>query len=133
MRSAAVGCVMLALSSSAWAQEAVPNPTMAVLPLRVEGLQSNEVDRLNDLVRVRAATRFQVQSKETTTDLLEASQSLGVDCDLNAATCGSKLGTIADVSFVLLGSAVGGLDREIGVDLRIVDVKLAIETRRVSG
>jgi hypothetical protein len=104
---------------------------MAVLPLRVEGLQLNDVQRLNLMVRQRAATRggYQVQSERTTVELVEASQGLGLDCDVNDARCASQLGKIADVATVLVGRAVGGLDGYIGLDLRIIDVASAAERR----
>jgi hypothetical protein len=126
----AVAC---ALSCAAEARAA----TMAVLPLRAEGLQLNEAQRLNLLVRMRAASRggHVVQSEELTTNLVEASQSLGVDCDVNAVQCGAELGKIADVELVLLGRATSVDDagaRFIGVTLRVVDVKGAREQRRVT-
>lgn len=116
------------------APTAVPARTIAVLPLRVEGLQLNEVQRINVQLRLRAETRgnFEVQSESDTTQLLEASQSLGLNCDVNAIECGVRLGQIADVAFVLLGRATGGLDAHVGIDVSVVDVKAGTVSRRIS-
>lgn len=115
-------------------------PTLAVLPLRAEGLQLNEANRLNLLLRARSSTRggYAVQGEDLTNQLVEASQDLGVNCDINAVACGVDLGKLADVDFVLLGravkiAAVGNEPAAIGIDVQLVDVKAAIGLRRIIG
>ncbi|MDP2343421.1 MAG: PEGA domain-containing protein [Deltaproteobacteria bacterium] len=119
--------------------------TLAVLPLRAEGLQLNEANRLNLLLAARSSTRggFELQDQTLTTQLVEASQALGVDCDVNAVGCAVELGKLADVDFVLIGRAVklpslegpsGNIDPPtVGLNVQLVDVKLGIETRRIIG
>ncbi len=117
--------------------------TVALLPLRAEGLQLNEANRLNELLRSRSSTSgLDVQDPELTTQLIEASQALGVHCDVNAVGCGVEMGKLAGVQFVVLGQAVKlpavpNLARvtepTIGLDLQLVDVKLAEVTRRIIG
>jgi len=115
---------------------------MAVLPLRADGLQLNEANRLNLSLRARAGTRggYDVQGADLTTQLVEAAQGLGIDCDVNAVACGVELGRIADVEFVLLGRAAlvpastppaVVVDKSVGVDVTVVDVKAGIAVRRV--
>jgi hypothetical protein len=109
-------------------------PTIAVLPLRVEGLQLNEIQRINVQMRARASSRggYDVQAEGDTTQLVEASQSLGLDCDVNAIECGVRVGQIADVAYVLVGRATGGLDGHVGIDASLIDVKAGGAVRRVS-
>lgn len=141
--AALASLVVVVAASAAHAEDAAPGGrTIAVLPLRADALQLNEAQRLNLLVRQRAKTRggYDVQGEETTTQLLEASQNLGLDCDVNAAECGTQIGRIADVDFVLMGRATGGLvdtskpgtSAMVGVDLRLIDVKKGAELRHVS-
>jgi hypothetical protein len=134
-RSSLACSLLLALGAAG----AVDAATIAVLPLRAEGLQLNEANRLNLLLRARAGTRggFTVQGEQLTTQLVEASQALGVDCDLNAVACGVEVGTLADVEFVLLGRATrlgapGAADARFGVEVQLVDVK-AGSAKRVIG
>ena len=142
LRTALVSLVLLPLaaSSTSWAA-----PSLAVLPLRAEGLQLNEANRLNLMLQARAGTRggYDVQDQTLTTQLVEASQALGVDCDVNAVACAIELGKLADVQFVLIGQAAklpslpganGNVDAPtIGVHVQLVDVKRAITTRRIIG
>lgn len=123
-----------------FAARAQTAPTMAVLPLRAEGLQLNEANRLNLLLRARATTRggYAVQGQDLTNQLVEASQALGVDCDINAAACGVELGKLADVEFVLIGRGVklaASADSPacFGIDVQLVDVKAGLGLRRVIG
>ena len=125
---------------AARAQTQTPAPSMAVLPLRAEGLQLNEANRLNLLLRARATTRggYAVQGQDLTNQLVEASQALGVDCDINAAACGVELGKLADVEFVLIGRGVklaasGDTPACFGIDVQLVDVKAGVGRRRVIG
>lgn len=125
---------LLTLSSAPARAQARPGAsTIAVLPLRVENLQQNEVQRLTAQLRARASTRggYDVQSEQLTTELLEASQSLGLDCDVNAVGCGTKIGKIADVDLILLGRAAG-LEEGVGLDLRVIDVRQGAEVRRAT-
>jgi hypothetical protein len=138
-----IGASLFSLDASA--VDAAPKKTIAVLPLRADALQLNEANRLNFLLRQRAATRggYDVQSEETTTQLLEASQNLGLDCDVQATECGTQIGKIADVDLVMLGRASGGLVSNdanaaagaapmVGIDVRLIDVKRGAELRHVS-
>ncbi len=135
--------VLLLLLPMATASPSMALPSLAVLPLRSEGLRLNEANRLNQLLQTRAATSYELQDQELTTQLVEASQALGVDCDVNALGCGVELGKLADVQFVLLGQAVklpalpdpsGALGGPtIGLDLQVVDVKQGVTTRRITG
>ncbi len=123
---------MMSTSSSA--------SSLALLPLGAEGLQLNEANRLNELLQARSTLRgYDVQDQELTTQLIEASQALGVRCDVNAVGCGVELGKLAGVQFVLVGQAaklpvVGGEGRDaptIGLDLRLIDVKQGFVIRRI--
>lgn len=115
-------------------------PTLAVLPLRAEGLQLNEANRLNLMLRARASTRgsYAVQGEELTTQLVEASQGLGIDCDVNAVSCAVEIGKIADAAFVVVGRAVkqpgmsiDGVEHApaIGLQVLLVDVQAGREVR----
>jgi len=122
--------------AAAVADGPAPAPTLAMLPLRATDLPTNEVVRLNTLLRARAATRggYEVQAAELTNDLVDAAQGLGLDCAVDTVACGTELGRIVDVRFVLLGQAAaipggGG----VGVDLSLVDVGAGTLVRRVRG
>jgi hypothetical protein len=115
-------------------------PTLAVLPLRAEGLQLNEANRLNLMLRARASTRssYAVQGEDLTTQLVEASQGLGIDCDVNAVSCAVEIGKIADAAFVVVGRAakqtgvtVDGVEQApaIGLQVLLVDVQAGREVR----
>ncbi len=109
-----------------------PERRIAVFPVRVSELQLNDVQRLNQVIRDATASdeSLRVQNEKLTTSLLESSQDLGVECDVNAVECAIGLGEIADVELVVLGAA-GGLDQGIGLDLRLVDVTQKKVRRRV--
>ena len=111
-----------------------PTPTLAMLPLRTTDLPINEVNRLNTLLRARATTRggFEVQAADLTNDLVDAAQGLGLDCAIDTVACGTELGRIVDVRFVLLGQ-VGAIPGSggVGVDLSVVDVGAGSLVRRV--
>jgi hypothetical protein len=118
------------------AAEPSTKPGLAMLPLRATDLPTNEVARLNTLLRARAATRggYEVQAAELTNDLVDAAQGLGLDCAVDTVACGTELGRIVDMQFVLLGQAAaipggGG----VGVDLSLVDVGAGTLVRRVRG
>ena len=119
--------------------QATAKPSVAVLPLKASGLQLNEVQRLDLLVRTRfeQSGRFVVQDASSTTKLLEAAQGLGLDCDVNAIACARDVGQIADVALVVLGAAAlvdeGAAEERVGVDLVLIDVKQGTVVRRVSG
>jgi hypothetical protein len=128
--------VVVGLMAGPAAAEASTPPTLAMLPLRATDLPTNEVARLNTLLRARAATRggYDVQAAELTTDLVDAAQGLGLDCAVDTVACGVELGRIVDVRFVLLGQAAaipGGAG--VGVDLSLVDVAGGTLVRRVRG
>ncbi len=124
-------------------------PSLAVLPLRAEGLQLNEANRLNQSLRERSANfGYELQDQGLTTQLVEASQASGVKCDVNAVACGVELGNLAGVQFVLIGQTVklpplpgprteanpsGALVPTIGIKLALVDVKRSVEARHVLG
>lgn len=131
---------LISLAAQAQTAAATSAPTMAVLPLRAEGLQLNEANRLNLLLRARATSRggYAVQGQDLTNQLVEASQALGVDCDINAAACGVELGKLADVDFVLIGrgvklAATAENPACFGIDVQLVDVKAGVGLRRVIG
>lgn len=105
-----------------------------MLPLRATDLPTNEVVRLNTLLRARAATRggYDVQAAEFTNDLVDAAQGLGLDCAVDTVACGTELGKIVDVRFVLLGQVAGIAGGEgVGVDVSLVDVAAGTLVRRV--
>lgn len=108
---------------------------MSVLPLRIERLQLNDVNRLNQMVRQRAEMRggFAVEEERATNEIVEAALRLGLDCDINDVACATRIGKLADVPWVLLGAAVGDVRGRIGLDLRVVDVAKGAQLRRVSG
>lgn len=118
------------------AQKVAPDPrkSIAVFPLRVSELQLNDVQRLNRTLRERVAAdaTLAMQGEELTTDLVESTQELGLDCDVNLVGCAVEVGGIADVNLVVLGFA-RGLKGDIGIDIRLVDVNTGTEIRRVSG
>jgi hypothetical protein len=126
-------------SGGATSATAPAKPTLAVLPLKATGLQLNEAQRLDLALRMRfeGSGRFTVQDAASTTKLLEAAQTLGLDCDVNALTCARDIGQIADVDIVVLGAAVvideGTELARVGLDLRLIDVRQGSEIRRVSG
>lgn len=119
--------------------QATTKPSVAVLPLKASGLQLNEVQRFDLLVRTRfeQSGRFVVQDAASTTKLLEAAQGLGLDCDVNAIACARDVGQIADVALVVLGAAAlvdeGAAEGRVGIDLVLIDVKQGTVVRRVSG
>ncbi len=129
------------LSTTSLALAAAPAaPTLSVLPLRAEGLQLNEANRLNLMLRARASTRssYAVQGEDLTTQLVEASQGLGIDCDVNAVSCAVEIGKIADAAFVVVGRAVkqtgvliDGVEQgpAIGLQVLLVDVQAGREVR----
>jgi hypothetical protein len=101
---------------------------LAVLPLRAEGLQLNEVLRLDALVRERGAVLggYRVQTAAETTALLEAAQALGVVCDLGDPQCGGQIGVVAAVDRVIVGRAarvVASGDRPGGIGLELTLVE----------
>lgn len=123
---------LLSASLPAVAQEA-DDRTLAVLPLRIERLQGNDAIRLDDLLRGRAETRARMtlQPADTTATMVDAAQSLGVDCELVSVECAAKFGAVADVEYVLLGTAAG-YGPEIGMDLRLVQVSTGAELARAA-
>jgi hypothetical protein len=111
---------------------------LAALPLRAEGLQLNEAQRLDALVREQSASvgGYRVQGAEDTISLLEAAQALGITCDVSTPECGAQIGAVAAVERVVVGRAVrvatspehqGG----VGLELVLVDVKSRTVLRRV--
>ncbi len=104
-----------------------------MLPLRGFGLQQNEFNRLNLLLRTRANTRggYDVQAAAMTSELVDAAQGLGLDCAADTLGCATELGRIADVAFVLLGAAATAGDDGVGVDVSLVDVAAGVVVRRV--
>jgi hypothetical protein len=101
---------------------------LAVLPLRSEGLQLNEAQRLDGLIRDRGAVvaGYRVQTATDTTALLEAAQSLGVSCDLAEPACGAQIGVVAAVDRVVVGRAArvpanGPATGGVGIELTLVD------------
>lgn len=131
-RARHVAVAVLVAALAAPAARAV-GERMSVLPLRVERLQLNDVNRLNQMVRQRAATRggFAVEEEQATNEIVEAALKLGLDCDINDVACATRVGKLADVPWVLLGAAVGEVRGRVGLDLRVVDVANGTERRRV--
>ena len=126
--------VGMAGATAAAAADTPTKPTLAMLPLRATDLPTNEVVRLNTLLRARAATRggYEVQAAELTNDLVDAAQGLGLDCAVDTVACGTELGKIVDVRFVLLGQAAGIAGGEgVGVDVSLVDVAAGTLVRRL--
>src|SRR5690606_18289757 len=62
-----------------------PPPALAVVPLRVDGLQLNDVARLNQALREQVArvSPHALQAEARTTELYEAAKGLGLACDIN--------------------------------------------------
>jgi hypothetical protein len=104
--------------------------TLAVLPVRADGLPSNDVQRFASLLRQSAAKNgFEVQDEATTTSLVDASQSLGVD---TTATAGAlKLGALADVRFVVVSRMALSEQGSSGVSLQLMDVNAGTQVREV--
>lgn len=115
--------------------------SLAVLPLRAEGLQLNEANRVNAALRTAATKgRYTVQDEALTTSLVEASQGLGIDCDVNAIACAVELGKITDVEYVVItraikhpAAAATSTTAVIGLHAILVDVRAAKEVRSIVG
>ncbi len=107
-------------------------PTMAVLPFSVNQLAINDVGRINAIVRkaVELSGGHRVQAEQTTIELYESAQSLGLDCDAQQTQCAVELGQLSDVQYVLIGTATGELDG-VGVETILVDVGAGKEVARV--
>lgn len=129
-----VRCLVAAVAAAGLAAlpAAAGGERIAVLPLRVERLQLNEVNRLNLMVRQRAGTRgsYLVEDEQATNQIVEAALALGLDCDINDVACATRIGKLADVPWLMLGQAVGDLEGHIGLELRIVDTAQGSERRR---
>lgn len=112
--------------------EPEPLHEVAVVPLRVEGLQLNDVTRLNDALRAQVArvSPHALQPEARTTELYEAAKALGLACDINEVECALQLGRLLEVPFVVLGRASVVEGAEAGVDLRLIDVTAGLEARR---
>jgi hypothetical protein len=107
--------------------------SLAIMPLHLEKLAVNDAARLEKkLADDAAAHGYAVQDEATTTKLVEASQNLGIDCDTDAVDCGTKLGAIANVQFLLVAHAAGGLDGMVGIDARLIDVQKGAQVRRAT-
>ncbi len=111
-----------------------PVPKLAVVPLRVEGLQLNDVARLSRALReqVTRVSPYALQDEARTTELYEAAKGLGLACDINQVDCALQLGALLEVPYILLGRAGGIEGGEVGVDLRLVDVSAGREARRAT-
>src|SRR5687767_2991604 len=98
---------ILLVSSSSLAQGALPPDKIAIVPLRVEALSANEVKRIGAILRARTETRggYVVQSQDTTDELADSAQALGLDCSLLEVSCAAQLGKVADVQWVITGAA----------------------------
>ena len=126
--------VVLVAAPAARAAPAQAAPSLAMMPFHTENLDAAATSSLATSLRAKAAQRggYDVQPDSTTQPLVQASKDLGLDCDVNAVECGVKIGQLADVQFLLLGRAVGGLDGAIGVDVRLIDVSASAELRRAT-
>lgn len=114
--------------------EPEPTPGLALVPLRVDGLQLNDVARLNQALREQVArvSPHALQPEARTTELYEAAKGLGLACDINEVACALQLGALLEVPYIVLGRANGvGVD-EAGVDLRLIDVAGGREARRAA-
>lgn len=111
-----------------------PAAALAVVPLRVDGLQLNDVTRLNQALReqVSRVSPHALQDEARTTELYEAAKGLGLACDINQVECALQLGSLLEVPYIVLGRANGIEGGEAGVDLRLVDVTAAKEARRAT-
>lgn len=111
-----------------------PAPGLALVPLRVDGLQLNDVARLNEALREHVArvAPQALQPEARTTELYEAAKGLGLACDINQVDCALQLGALLEVPYIVLGRANGVGATEAGVDLRLVDVAAGREARRAT-
>jgi hypothetical protein len=111
-----------------------PKPKLAFVPLRVDGMQKNDLDRLNASLRTQVETTSgELMLPETeTAGLLESAQAMGLGCDVNETPCAVKLGKILAMPSVVLGRASGEGAR-VGVELRLIDVEGGAVKRRVRG
>lgn len=106
-----------------------------MVPLQVDGLQLNDVARLNAALREAAATQQarRVQDEAQTTELYESAKSLGLLCDVNELPCAVQLGQLLEVRWLVFGRATGLKGGEAGLDLRLIDVAGEREARRAVG
>jgi hypothetical protein len=127
-RSAFLLFVSLFVAQPAWSQaeEAQPDeglPQLAVLPLRVEGMDLDAVERLDGLIRERAgaARGMGLQAAAITRELVAGARSLGLSCELVTAECAAEFGALVTVDVVLLATAAGYGDG-LGLDLQLIEV-----------